>query len=140
MVLRTVTLVAAFYAVGMANIRSVSATNRSFNIVVTASDENEIAQSDLLSLKEKIQDALTDGGSHTLEIKVESIAIRPGGTPATLRQLGGRDAIRLTVVKDGKEESVPITSRTEGLSDQSLRGRRGKLFAAVAAVLKNRNY
>jgi hypothetical protein len=138
MVLKSVTVAAALCVGAFASMNPAIATERASTIAVTASSTIEISESDLLNLKEKIQSELANTGSSRLTINIDSIAIRPGGTPATLRQLGGHDAIRLTISSGAKEESVLVTSRTEGLTDQSLRSRRGKLFAAAATVLKNR--
>ncbi len=139
MVVRYVTVAAALCVSIVGGIKPALATENTSEIAITASEGIQMSETDLLALKEKIQSALTNSGTKNLGIRIDSVALRPGGTPATLRQLGGHDAVRLTLSKGAKEESLHVVSRTEGHSDQSLRSRRGKLFAAAAAVVKNRN-
>lgn len=132
------TIAAALYVGTLGIVLPAAAVEKTQNVSISISRAVEFSEKDLGLLKEQIQSNGLHGGTGGLSITVESIAIRPGGTPATLRQLGGHDALRLTISKGGREESILVTSRTEGLLDQSLRGRKAKLFNAAARVVKHR--
>lgn len=107
---------------------SISAANSvNFSAAEQAALKNELEA----SLK---QHGLLDAQSgQLLNLKIEKLAFRAGGTTQTLRQLGGRDSVRSEISLNGSQkESVVAHLRAEGFENLSATKRKEQLTKLLA--------
>ena len=115
-------------------------------IVVNDAVSATASPDSLGELKHSVEQELQTGGvflsdGSSVRLVLDGYFVRPGGTVAVLRQLGGRDRARGRVVKidslgaPSVEREFSVSLRSEGIDKVDLSTRRSLLHRAVATAV-----